>query len=724
MKRVHRIVSIILVLVMAVYSLCSCNLLSELLGKPDEQEPPSGNNPGGIVEPNDKDDGKTETPDKPDEPDEPEKPDEPDEPEKPGQSTEPEESLTPEEEANRKRYGYLPHLRSGMATVYINTTDGSNDWVTKYSQADKIAGNIDYVDATVSVSDCEDEYLMDDVSAEVKVRGNATLNYEKKPIRIKFSKKQNMLGLNEGEKYKNWVLLADYKDISLSNNAAAFFLGNLILGSDGYYCTDFCSVEVYLNGQYWGAYLLVEQQEAKDGRTSATEVPDDYTGFDIGYLFEYDGYYTQEGTSYLDGGEGDPTFTMSYPAGAIYRGGIGYTVKSDLYTKDQLDFLRNYLNNAFYIAYEATKGNYYKFDENYNVVKDTAVTSDKEALSRVIDLQSLVDVYILNEICCDLDVDWSSFYLSLDLSAEGSKRIIFEAPWDWDSCFGLRFDVDAAVPDAKGMYASTRNNPWIRLVTGEDWFWDMVREKWSEMKKYHVLDRTINLIRDQKSLYAEDYIANNQRWSNRITQGNHEANDILNSFRDVNTAQALAADYLINWLNNRFTYLDSQWLLSGDTPYTENKDQTVERPAGTTGYRFEAEDAVLSGFTSQTPIRTNQFFASEGSYVSDVNEGATLTFSFDLKKSTTVYIYIALAKRADAYSFSDCFEVTVNGRKLSMPAREIPATEPGEVEWRSFACIRLSTVLLGAGENTVTVKAVSDTTSIDYIEVYSTEQIN
>jgi hypothetical protein len=225
-------------------------------------------------------------------------------------------------------------------------------------------------------------------------------------------------------------------------------------------------------------------------------------------------------------------------------------------------------------------------------------------------------------------------------------------------------------------------------------------------------------------MYAQDYVDNNTRWSSRVTQGNHEVNSVVNSYRDIKTAQGLAADYLINWLNNRFRYLDSQWIIEGDRAYGEKEVSTVTPPQGTSAYRMEAEDAILTDFKSESPVRYNRLFASGGAYVSDMHEGSTLTFSFNMEKTATVYIYISIAKRADSYPFDDCFEVLVNGKKLSMPAREIPSTEEGEREWHSFACIRLSTVLVGQGENTITVTAVTDTTNIDYIEIYSPVGVN
>ena len=218
-------------------------------------------------------------------------------------------------------------------------------------------------------------------------------------------------------------------------------------------------------------------------------------------------------------------------------------------------------------------------------------------------------------------------------------------------------------------------------------------------------ERTINLIRDQKAMYAQDYVDNNTRWSSRVTQGNHEVNSVVNSYRDIKTAQGLAADYLINWLNNRFRYLDSQWIIEGDRAYGEKEVSTVTPPQGTSAYRMEAEDAILTDFKSESPVRYNRLFASGGAYVSDMHEGSTLTFNFNMEKTATVYIYISIAKRADSYPFDDCFEVLVNGKKLSMPAREIPSTEEGEREWQrtqkqthtvaGYKCQRATTTIDG-----------------------------
>ena len=472
------------------------------------------------------------------------------------------ESITPEisDEPNIPKdekmllYNYQPTISEVMPAIRIDTLDGSNAWATQYNRKDKLADRIEYVDAEISVNNCDVEYQISDVAAEVKVRGNFTLEYAKKPIRIKFKKKNNILGLHDGEKYKNWVLLADWKDLSMSNNTVAFYLGNTILGSDGYYCTDFRNVEVYLNGQYWGVYLLVEQQEVKDNRTSIPEVQDGYTGTDIGYFFEYDGYYTTE--QEMPNDAGDPTFVMSN--GGNGRNNNGYTIKNDIYSDNQIEFLCNYMNNVYTIVNRANKENsYYKFNEDRTaIVPAPEFMSAKEAVSAVMDIQSLVDTYILNEIACDLDIDWSSFYLSLNMTAEGNKKVTFEAPWDFDSCFGI---IDGVCNNAQGMYAMNKGNPWFNLVKNIEWFNEMVCQKWAELIEYRVLENALELVEKQKTTYKAYYAKNYNRWSERIYSGNSELIEELNSYKNPSTAQGLACDYLTNWLKRRFAYLDMRW---------------------------------------------------------------------------------------------------------------------------------------------------------------------
>ena len=447
---------------------------------------------------------------------------------------------------------YFPEIGALLPAIHINTPDAKNEWATKYNRDSKLQGLIEYTDATVSVDAWEDGYKISDAEAEVKVRGNYTLVYDKKPIRIKFKDKTNLLGLHDGEKYKNWVLLAEWKDLSMLNNTVAFYLGAAILGSDGYYCTDFRPVEVYLNGEYWGVYLLAEQQEAKDGRTSAPEVPKKYTGNDIGYFFEYDGYYDLEAA--LE--DGDPTFVLDYRDVPAFN--LGYTVKSDIYAESQVEFLKNHMQKVFYIAYEAIKnGVFYKLSPDGEMLPAPEYTCAADAVGAVLDLKSLAGVYIVNELARDIDVDWSSFYLSLDMTEGGSGKVVFEAPWDFDSSFGM--NKGDLFENTETLYAATEANPWFVLIASEEWFVELVKEKLNAIMENGVFDGAKQLIKIEKEVYKNYFISNYKRWPSRVLEGNSEVNDLLNTYRDIETAQSLAADYLSDWLSRRVAYLDSLW---------------------------------------------------------------------------------------------------------------------------------------------------------------------
>ena len=295
----------------------------------------------------------------------------------------------------------------------------------------------DYYACTVSMDNYDGEDLgITDKACQIKVRGNYTANYSKKPYRLKFDKKLAMPGF-EGQ-FKNWVLLADVKDHSMMRNAMSFYFGNLILGSDGYYSSNFRPVQLYFvdgtgsTPRYWGSYLLAAQQEVKAGRIDITDVGDmkgddgvkgTYNGTDIGYFIEFDGYYSEErGGNQWSGGNnfsvgydrggnpGDPTFTISYnnraqfntyPNGRQTPNQPGFTLKSDLSEDDnsaQLDFISKYMDNLYKILYNATYNNtFYKFnDTNSALVQDNTLNA-QTAIGNVIDIQSLVDTYIMSE---------------------------------------------------------------------------------------------------------------------------------------------------------------------------------------------------------------------------------------------------------------------------------------------------------------------------------------
>ena len=432
-----------------------------------------------------------------------------------------------------------------------------------------------YVDCTVTYTGTDGTAGVDGAAAQVKVRGNWTTSYEKKPLRIRFGEKQSMGSMNGGRPFKNWVLLAEYKDLSMLRNKAAFDLARKIMRED-LYCSDCELVEVEINGEYWGVYLLAEQQECTEGRVNIPEPKKEETSPDTGYLVEFDGYYYLEdplesftidyaGFSPLipyDGTGNARAFTplSTFPGN---RNNVGYTIKSDVRSQEQHDAVRGFISGAYEIMYAAA----YR-DEALEMTADygKTVPSDKtprEAVEAVVDVESLAEAYILCEIACDPDVYWSSFYMTVDLSEGGSRKLRFEAPWDFDSAMGNRYVIE----DGRGFHAANvvddvdhvyrAINPWLTVLFQEDWFRDMVADRWTELYDSGAFSDTVRMIRDDSVTYREAFERNYRRWSNMADKSPLDYELNRQAFACRNEAES--AEQLAHWLERRIEFLNDAW---------------------------------------------------------------------------------------------------------------------------------------------------------------------
>ena len=442
-----------------------------------------------------------------------------------------------------------------------------------------------YEACEISLRSGEGETLLGPCDAMVKVRGNWTTTYPKKPLRIKFTEKQNLLGLNGGAEQKNWVLLAEYKDASMLRDKAALYVSREILGQDGLYASDAAFVRVELNGEYLGLYLLAEMQQVSACRVRITEPEEGYAGTDIGYFLEYDGYFTDEDdlqsfpldfadNAPLRAYNGDPDLKiMMRPLPTSMRDvkkPVGITIKSDIFSREQHDFIENFVNKTYRIMYEAAyNGKAFVFDEAYRDITETDALTPREAVERVVDVRSLADMYIISELTCDADIYWSSFYMDVDFGPDGSRKLRFEAPWDFDSSMGNKdrcldgtgFYACNIVPDVNGgpkgggQYETI--NPWLAVLAYEDWYQALVREIWTRAYDSGVFDRCCEMIADDSAGLRDEFEANYAKWDNIRHREAFETE--LSAPAKSCLTQAEAAEFLLQWLTGRIAFLNSRW---------------------------------------------------------------------------------------------------------------------------------------------------------------------
>jgi len=136
-----------------------------------------------------------------------------------------------------------------------------------------------YLKAKVSINGNKVNTDLAEVTTRIKGRGNSTWSKPKKPYRLKLDNDASVLGLPAA---KDWVLLANYQDYSFMCNAVAMKIGQQLAMP---FTNTVIPVDLTINGQYRGSYMLTQQIEVKQNRVN---VGDD------GYLLEFDTNYDEE----------------------------------------------------------------------------------------------------------------------------------------------------------------------------------------------------------------------------------------------------------------------------------------------------------------------------------------------------------------------------------------------------------------------------------------------
>lgn len=138
--------------------------------------------------------------------------------------------------------------------MYIVTSNGKD-----------ITSKTDYVPCYISLN-ARGSFSNYSAPASIRGRGNSSwLWYDKKAFRLKLDEKHKILGL---DKAKNWVLLANYRDVTDLMNTFVFEAGSW-LGMP--YTNHTRYVELFVNGDYRGLYQLTEQVQQNKNRVDVSD---------------------------------------------------------------------------------------------------------------------------------------------------------------------------------------------------------------------------------------------------------------------------------------------------------------------------------------------------------------------------------------------------------------------------------------------------------------------
>ncbi len=401
-----------------------------------------------------------------------------------------------------------------------------------------------YTACSVSVKSESGDFDMEDVGGGIRLRGNSTVNFKKKPYRIKFNSKQNLLGLHGGEKFKSWVLLAEWVDDSLLRNATCLSLASLFLTE---YSSDWCYVNLTVNDVYMGVFLLCEQSQINEGRVDIEEAGADSASLYSGYLFELEGGNPPEDRPYIRYDYFDlPLFfdeerVHSHPS--TNKGGHGnlyFEFKNDDLSDEQVEFATTYLQSIFRVVASATyRGVYFSINPTTGQLEvSNKYKSAEEAISAVVDLESVARMYLLSELVCNNDEHYKSFYFYIDLSEGGTGKLTFACPWDFDGATVV-WNTDIWQPTDR--YFAAERHVWYAVFMNNDFFRQMVKELWLEYyEKTNGFANVFSLLSKVSTLYASDFKREETLW-------------------DRDTPQAELAAATFDWFTLRLAWIHEQF---------------------------------------------------------------------------------------------------------------------------------------------------------------------
>ena len=320
----------------------------------------------------------------------------------------------------------------GSKKFIIRTYQGSPGVKPIFIEIDESQGTIAAMNADPNHNTtCTGEIVIDGermALPQIKGRGNATWrdDKEKKPYNIKLDTKVNLLGI-DCDKTKKWSLLSNVNDRTLLRNKVAYDLAHQMgIGFDS------ASVDLWMNGVYWGTYLLTPKTDSF--------ITDD------GYLIE-DNNISDNDEPHIDG------------TGMILN--IKEIGKNLLLAEGE-----NIEDSATVRAAASKISSYFK--EAWNAVSaDNGKNSKGKHYSEYFDMDSMAAFYLLHEFIKNLEVDGGSIFIHRDGTSDTDKLIAGPA-WDYDNSMGYNGQQTMAV-GGSGWPSDARSTNYASLSIG-NWY--------------------------------------------------------------------------------------------------------------------------------------------------------------------------------------------------------------------------------------------------------------
>ena len=378
-----------------------------------------------------------------------------------------------------------------------------------------------YKNATITVSGAPYAHHNVTLSAQIRGRGHSSFEDKaeqheyasKNSYRLKLDNKTNLLGIGETAD-KDWVLISCKYDISTLRNYLIWDLAKR-LGTIPYVpsCT---WVNLYVNGQYRGMYTLCEKIEVASDRVDIDESPSEDPN-KVGYLVEYD----LRG-AYESGAKKDLTY--------FYIPGLdetfAWTIKSEVHNTKVTAAIRSHL-----IA-----------------CNEAILSGDRSKMEALVDMDSFVDMFILQEFSKNPDAGCSSFYMQRDAGG----KLYLTAPWDFDFAMGT-YSVAQLTPGLVADGEDVMSHPWFEFLVTQPWFMKLVLARMEQIEP--LVEKTLQHVKSMQAILEPAADQNDRLWNVYGEKFSIYPSPLV-SVKLKNYEEHV--DFLIKWTTERWKKLEDE----------------------------------------------------------------------------------------------------------------------------------------------------------------------
>ena len=391
----------------------------------------------------------------------------------------------------------------------------------------RIPAYMGIIDNESGANQLSDDFNDYDGHITIERRGNSSQWNDKRPYRFETvdqdgeNNNVELLGMPEEN---DWVLYAPWQDKTMIRNVLAYQLSNDM----GRYASRTRYVELYLNGDYQGIYVLMEKIKRDNDRVNISKLnPEEIEGDDLtgGYILKFDWFFTGDNIGGFQSDNDGITYNYHYPK------------PSDI-VPEQEEYIQNYI------------------DDFENIMLSSNYADSITGYPSRMNVESFVDFILVQELAKNVDAYRLSTYIYKDKDSI-DNRLTAGPVWDFNHGFGNCDYGQTWEPENWLLEYNPEGGDqmsfWWELLWQDENFREKVSDRYSELRsnifsESHIFEIIDNSVVDMGESINRNFlkwpVLGIYLWPNFQVFDTYEE-EIL---------------YLKSWISQRLSWMDSQIL--------------------------------------------------------------------------------------------------------------------------------------------------------------------